>query len=488
MMGHPVDAEDRDEGYSTTSSDDGGSPGAGAGRASGPWPPPLPSPAGPPGAGDDAMDGDEGVPGAFAGVGDNDASPLPSPTSSSAPSDLPPDVEAALGRRVLADMMAAVEEGGEEGAPSGPGGDDSDSFGELPERPPSFCVNCTAPVWWSDGMNGGTCGDCGRDAAADGALFAAPTPPTPSIPTLARVALAFDERMLLHRADDGPARPPHPERPDRVAAAWARLVSTGAAAACARLPSRLATDAELTTVHSGALVTAISGLSEARRDADAAGRPMAGTPPSLLLPPGPPPGLSPDTFINGATDVAARLAAGACADVCLAVARGGADAGLALVRPPGHHAESNTAMGFCLFNNAAVAARAVAAAWAAEDAESWAADAAAAAAAGLPPPPRRAPRKILILDNDVHHGNGRREGEVGAPPSSWPLARSPRRRARLGEGGRCAAPLHAAHRHPPSSVLFPRHPAHLRGRPVDPLLLRAPPRPRILLPGDGGCA
>jgi acetoin utilization deacetylase AcuC-like enzyme len=54
----------------------------------------------------------------------------------------------------------------------------------------------------------------------------------------------------------------------------------------------------------------------------------------------------------------AKLSAGACVDVATAVVRGEAAAGVAVVRPPGHHAESNTAMGFCFFNNAGIAARA----------------------------------------------------------------------------------------------------------------------------------
>jgi histone deacetylase 6 len=59
--------------------------------------------------------------------------------------------------------------------------------------------------------------------------------------------------------------------------------------------------------------------------------------------------------------------------------RGDVRAAAAIVRPPGHHAESNTAQGFCIFNNAAVAAR-------------------AAQAQGA--------EKVLIMDWDVHHGNG----------------------------------------------------------------------------------
>jgi acetoin utilization deacetylase AcuC-like enzyme len=76
----------------------------------------------------------------------------------------------------------------------------------------------------------------------------------------------------------------------------------------------------------------------------------------------------------------ALLAAGATADLALRVARGEARRGFALVRPPGHHAESSEAMGFCLFNNVAVAARAL------------------TAEAGV--------QRIAIVDWDVHHGNG----------------------------------------------------------------------------------
>lgn len=59
-----------------------------------------------------------------------------------------------------------------------------------------------------------------------------------------------------------------------------------------------------------------------------------------------------DTYSNAFTARAARLAAGACIDVAVAVASGSAPSGAAICRPPGHHAESSMAMGFCFFNNA----------------------------------------------------------------------------------------------------------------------------------------
>ncbi|XP_028208611.1 histone deacetylase 15 isoform X3 [Glycine soja] len=89
-----------------------------------------------------------------------------------------------------------------------------------------------------------------------------------------------------------------------------------------------------------------------------------------------------DTYANEHSALAARLAAGLCADLASAIVSERAKNGFALVRPPGHHAGVRHAMGFCLHNNAAVAAL-------------------AAQAAGA--------RKVLILDWDVHHGNGTQE-------------------------------------------------------------------------------
>lgn len=84
-------------------------------------------------------------------------------------------------------------------------------------------------------------------------------------------------------------------------------------------------------------------------------------------------------FSPGTLPAALRAAGGACAAVD-AVMEGWAQAGFVAMRPPGHHAESDRAMGFCFFNNAAVAARHAQARW------------------GL--------KKIAIVDFDVHHGNG----------------------------------------------------------------------------------
>src|SRR4051794_26404136 len=89
--------------------------------------------------------------------------------------------------------------------------------------------------------------------------------------------------------------------------------------------------------------------------------------------------LDPDTYTSPEAHEIALLAAGAAIDAVERVMGGSHDAAVAMVRPPGHHAERNRAMGFCLYNNVAVAA----------------AHARAQGAA-----------KVAIVDYDVHHGNG----------------------------------------------------------------------------------
>jgi acetoin utilization deacetylase AcuC-like enzyme len=164
------------------------------------------------------------------------------------------------------------------------------------------------------------------------------------------VEVISDPRYAAHQAPAG-----HPERPERLAAVAAAIDRFGGA--LAHRPPRPASPEELYAVHDRAHVEHV-------RRAVAAGASQ----------------LDPDTFVSPESYDVALLAAGACVDLALRVARGDARAGFAAVRPPGHHAEGDRAMGFCLFNNAAIAARAV------------------QREAGV--------ERVLILDWDVHHGNG----------------------------------------------------------------------------------
>jgi acetoin utilization deacetylase AcuC-like enzyme len=89
--------------------------------------------------------------------------------------------------------------------------------------------------------------------------------------------------------------------------------------------------------------------------------------------------LDADTYCGPESEIVAREAAGSLVDLALGVLEGVYTNGLALTRPPGHHATSDQAMGFCLYNNIAVAA-------------------AALRSRGVP--------RVAIIDFDVHHGNG----------------------------------------------------------------------------------
>jgi histone deacetylase 6 len=164
--------------------------------------------------------------------------------------------------------------------------------------------------------------------------------------------LVFDERFLLHKAPYE-----HPEHPGRLAAIRDRLSSEGLSARCRTVPAREATREELARVHTTAHIDAIEATADRAFQQ-----------------------LDPDTYACRDSAAAAKLAAGGLIDLVRDVSEGRLENGLALLRPPGHHAEADRAMGFCLFNNVAIAAR-------------------AARASG-------AARRILIVDWDLHHGNG----------------------------------------------------------------------------------
>ncbi|HVV86301.1 MAG TPA: histone deacetylase [Kofleriaceae bacterium] len=161
----------------------------------------------------------------------------------------------------------------------------------------------------------------------------------------------LDEIFAGHRAPAG-----HPERGARVEAVREALTAAGLRERGQAIAPRAATDDELGRVHTGAylddLIRAVPGRSG---------------------------WLDPDTYFSPGTWAAATAAAGSVADLAVRVLGGELSAGLAVVRPPGHHAEAARGMGFCLLNNIAVAA-------------------AAARAAGA--------ARVAILDWDVHHGNG----------------------------------------------------------------------------------
>jgi acetoin utilization deacetylase AcuC-like enzyme len=165
-----------------------------------------------------------------------------------------------------------------------------------------------------------------------------------------RVALYDDPLFREHDAG-----PEHPERPERLEAVRRGLRDAGLEGRLELRSPRPATREELRRVHSEAHIASI----EASR-----GRSVR---------------FDPDTAASPRSAEAALRAAGAVVDAVDRLLGGDLDRAFCAVRPPGHHAEAERAMGFCLYNNVAVGA-------------------AHALSRGLD--------RVLIVDFDVHHGNG----------------------------------------------------------------------------------
>ncbi len=143
------------------------------------------------------------------------------------------------------------------------------------------------------------------------------------------IGLVRDPLFLLH--SNGPG---HPESPDRLRAIDEMLEAFPLKDRLASLPARDATREELSWVHERTYVEEVERT--------------RGVPFTMF---------DSDTSANEHSWAAAARAAGGAISCVEAVAAGGLAAAFALVRPPGHHAEADRAMGFCLFNNVAVAAQ-----------------------------------------------------------------------------------------------------------------------------------
>lgn len=178
---------------------------------------------------------------------------------------------------------------------------------------------------------------------------------------------------LAHNPGEG-----HPERPARLTAILAAL-DHSEFAGLDRREAPLAARRDIERVHPGHFVETILASAPARGHA----------------------WLDGDTVMSQGSDRAALRAAGAVVAAVDAVCGGAAKTAFCAVRPPGHHAEPERAMGFCLFNSIAVGA------------------AAAQAAHGL--------ERVAIVDFDVHHGNGTeamaetQPGWLYASTHQWPL-------------------------------------------------------------------
>uniref|UniRef100_A0A8C5HFA5 Histone deacetylase n=1 Tax=Gouania willdenowi TaxID=441366 RepID=A0A8C5HFA5_GOUWI len=175
----------------------------------------------------------------------------------------------------------------------------------------------------------------------------------------------------------------HPEHAGRIQSIWSRLQETGLRAQCECIRGRKASLEELQTVHSEAHVL-LYGTNPLRQKLDCSLSPVF-----VRLPCGGI-GVDSDTIWNEVhSSSAARLAVGSVVELVFKVASGELKNGFAVVRPPGHHAEESTPMGFCYFNSVAIAAKLL--------------------------QQRLNVSKILIVDWDVHHGNGTQQAFYADP-------------------------------------------------------------------------
>jgi acetoin utilization deacetylase AcuC-like enzyme len=170
---------------------------------------------------------------------------------------------------------------------------------------------------------------------------------------MGRTGLVYHPAYLEHDMGYG-----HPESPHRLKAIMQALERSGTGAKLTRIEPRIAEEEWITQIHSPSYVAALK-----------AHQPTNGRT-----------ALDADTSMSPGSLQAAYLAAGGTLAAVDAIMRGEVEHVFCAVRPPGHHAETARAMGFCLFNNVAIAARYV--------------------------QKHHRIARVLIVDWDVHHGNG----------------------------------------------------------------------------------
>lgn len=167
--------------------------------------------------------------------------------------------------------------------------------------------------------------------------------------------IVFDKRYLLH--DTGA----HVEGASRLRAIDEMLLSSGLKKRVALIEPRFAKDEEILLNHTSTYLSRLKAMGAGYLDAD--------------------------TVLSEKSFETAMLAVGGCLNMTDAIMKGNIKRGFAFVRPPGHHAEMDRGMGFCLFNNIAIAARYLM--------------------------KEHNLKKIAILDWDVHHGNGTQNSFYG---------------------------------------------------------------------------
>ncbi|XP_040599197.1 histone deacetylase 9 isoform X13 [Mesocricetus auratus] len=201
--------------------------------------------------------------------------------------------------------------------------------------------------------------------------------------------IAYDPLMLKHQCICGNSIT-HPEHAGRIQSIWSRLQETGLLNKCERIQGRKASLEEIQLVHSEhhCLLYGTSPLDGQKLDSrthlgDDSRKFFSSLPCGGL-------GVDSDTIWNELhSSGAARMAVGCVIELASRVASGELKNGFAVVRPPGHHAEESAAMGFCFFNSVAITAKYL------RDQLNI--------------------NKILIVDLDVHHGNGTQQAFYADP-------------------------------------------------------------------------
>lgn len=183
-------------------------------------------------------------------------------------------------------------------------------------------------------------------------------------------ALCYDERCLLHCANYA-----HPEQPARLSTAFSHLKSQGLVERCRFVQPLPASDDELLLTHSRThidMIDSTAKLTYKEPEPDSESSDAETLYPDCQW-------IDPDTFVNQHSALAARLASGGLLQICQQIAEGTVRNGFSLMRPPGHHCFPEKASGFCLYNSVAVAANVL---------------------------KRSHGYRVMIVDFDVHHGDG----------------------------------------------------------------------------------
>jgi acetoin utilization deacetylase AcuC-like enzyme len=179
-----------------------------------------------------------------------------------------------------------------------------------------------------------------------------PRAPTAHLPT----ALIYDDMNRLHVSSK-----PRPECPERYTAVLNSLKKSECFSSLKSYQARAATDSEILACHSAKYVARV------RKEIESGAKRLS----------------TGDTWVSAKSFLAADYACGAACVAVDAVLSGKVANAFCLARPPGHHASTDRGMGFCVFNNAAIAARYA--------------------------QRKRRVGKVMIVDWDVHHGNGTQE-------------------------------------------------------------------------------